>query len=101
MRRAAVVFPVHGSPTVRKSVGRLIITAFRANASSLLSATPRQPPEATALRGHSGRPAQAAASSFHVWRYRRRSVIFTKRGVGSTSDERSCRGGDDRVGCRR
>ena len=37
MRRAAVVFPVHGSPTVRNSVGCLIITPFRANASSLLT----------------------------------------------------------------
>ena len=26
MRRAAVVFPVHGSPTVRNSVGRPIVT---------------------------------------------------------------------------
>src|SRR5258708_29918908 len=37
MRRAVVVFPVHGSPTVRNSVGCLIITRFRPNASSLLT----------------------------------------------------------------
>jgi hypothetical protein len=37
MRRAAVVFPVHGSPTVRNSFGCLIITRFQPNASSLLT----------------------------------------------------------------
>jgi hypothetical protein len=35
--RAAVVFPVHGSPTVRNSVARFIITRIRPNAPSLLT----------------------------------------------------------------